>query len=133
MQLQKLVYFAHGWHLALKGEPLINTPVKAWNFGPVIPPLYNALKKYGAGAVLEPISRRPDQSESAEEVFQEGFLKRLIERVWEVYGHMTEGQLSALTHQPGEPWTITYQKTPFEVIPDDLIKAHFAKQLKPAA
>jgi hypothetical protein len=45
---------------------------------------------------------------------------------------MTGGQLLSLTHQPGEPWTITYQKTPFEIIPDELIKAHFEKQMKPA-
>jgi uncharacterized phage-associated protein len=30
MKLLKLVYFAHGWHLALKGEPLLNERVEAW-------------------------------------------------------------------------------------------------------
>ena len=28
LKLQKLIYFAHGWHLALKGEPLIDEVVQ---------------------------------------------------------------------------------------------------------
>ena len=34
MKLHKLVYFAHGWHLALKGEPLIDETLQAWDYGP---------------------------------------------------------------------------------------------------
>ena len=32
MKLQKLIYFAHGWHLALYGEPLIDEEIQAWEF-----------------------------------------------------------------------------------------------------
>ena len=32
MKLHKLIYYAHGWHLALTGEPLIDEPVQAWNY-----------------------------------------------------------------------------------------------------
>jgi uncharacterized phage-associated protein len=81
MQLQKLVYFAHGWHLALKGEALIDTPLLAWNFGPVIPPLYNSLKKFGAGPVSGPIVKNAEASKSSEKIFKDEFLKRLIDRV----------------------------------------------------
>jgi uncharacterized phage-associated protein len=40
LQLIKLVYIAHGWYLGLTGEPLINEPPEAWQYGPVIPSLY---------------------------------------------------------------------------------------------
>ncbi|HEY1718789.1 MAG TPA: type II toxin-antitoxin system antitoxin SocA domain-containing protein, partial [Verrucomicrobiae bacterium] len=36
MKLLKIVYFAHGWHLALRDKsPLIDDTVEAWKFGPV--------------------------------------------------------------------------------------------------
>ncbi|MDQ6665177.1 MAG: DUF4065 domain-containing protein, partial [Acidobacteriota bacterium] len=51
MGIQKLVFFAHGWHLALVGSPLIEQRVEAWEYGPVIPDIYHAFKEFGAGAI----------------------------------------------------------------------------------
>src|ERR1700722_15331022 len=82
MQLQKLVYFANGWNLALWKEPLIKENVKAWTFGPVIPPLYNALKKYGNGEVTALIDS-PDVNETLDER-----TVGLIDRIWRSYGHL---------------------------------------------
>src|SRR5437867_1299935 len=53
MQLQKLVYIAHGYTLAMTHDPLIRQSVEAWRYGPVIRDLYRALQKYGAGQVTE--------------------------------------------------------------------------------
>src|SRR5687767_12203236 len=51
LQLIKLVYIAHGWYLGLTGKPLINESPQAWQYGPVIPSLYHALKIHGNDAV----------------------------------------------------------------------------------
>lgn len=126
MQLQKLVYFAHGWHLALKDEPLLNTDVKAWNFGPVIPPLYRALKQFGNGTVHGPIEKTGHDFTPP----HDPFVQSLLQRVWAVYGHLTGGQMSTLTHEAGSPWDVTFKKKPFEQIPDDLISSHFKAQRK---
>lgn len=40
MKLQKLCYYAQGWHLAWHGEPLFEEPIEAWRMGPVCPALY---------------------------------------------------------------------------------------------
>ena len=47
MKLQKLVYFAHGWHLAIHNRPLVNEQVEAWKFGPVFSDLYHQIKSFG--------------------------------------------------------------------------------------
>ena len=127
MQLQKLVYFAHGWHLALKGEPLLADAVKAWNFGPVIPPLYNSLKKFGNGVVTELINRKDPETSDAliPQEPESEFVKQLLVRVWQVYGRMTGAQMSYLTHQDGTPWDTVWKKEKFSVIPNELIRDHF--------
>lgn len=43
MKIIKLVYIAHGWHLAHKKSPLISEPVEAWPYGPVVPSVYMPL------------------------------------------------------------------------------------------
>ncbi|HHW4679552.1 MAG TPA: Panacea domain-containing protein [Xylella sp.] len=53
IQIIKLVYIAHGWHLGFRKEPLINEPVEAWRHGPVIRSLYGKVKKYGSSGITE--------------------------------------------------------------------------------
>lgn len=125
MQVQKLVYYAHGFHLALKGEPLIEQEIKAWNFGPVIPPLYNDLKQYGNGVVTDLIPGFPLPSEE--------FALALIKRVFELYGRIPGPRLSAVTHAPNSPWDKVYKQAKFSVIPNDLIREDFKAKLRPSA
>ncbi|KAA9379640.1 DUF4065 domain-containing protein [Microbispora cellulosiformans] len=40
MKLQKLCYYAYGYHLAWEGRPLFRAPFEAWANGPVAPALY---------------------------------------------------------------------------------------------
>src|SRR5215467_7486621 len=53
MQLLKLVYFAHGWYLALTGERLIDERVEAWKYGPVVPSIYHEFKRFGNEPITE--------------------------------------------------------------------------------
>lgn len=47
LKLQKLVYYAQAWHLALRDEPLFSEDFEAWVHGPVIPELYKKYQKFG--------------------------------------------------------------------------------------
>jgi uncharacterized phage-associated protein len=118
MQLQKLVYIAHGWSLALLGRPLFYNGVNAWQWGPVIPSLYEALKKYGAGVVTEPIPTDEEVDPSSQEM-------AIIREVWKAYGHLSAMQLSGITHQAGTPWYETWNKERYNLIPNALIARHY--------
>jgi len=58
LKLQKMVYIAHGWHLAIRGQPLVTDEyAEAWDHGPVFPSLYYEIREFGK----KPITRRaPD-------------------------------------------------------------------------
>ncbi len=144
LKLQKLVYFANGWHLAIKSEPLINEQVEAWKFGPVIPSLYRAFRHYRDQPVTEPASAfefeydedgdwvtTEEITPTVDDCPQEAeFTKALLRRVWEIYGKYTAIQLSNLTHQDGSPWHTVYVQYHGEIprgtdIPRGLMREYF--------
>ena len=44
LKLQKLLYYAQGFHLALYDQPLFPEAIEAWTHGPVVPDLYRHYK-----------------------------------------------------------------------------------------
>lgn len=120
MQVQKLVYIAHGYSLAIFNRSLIRQRVEAGRYGPVIPDLYHALRQYGPGVVTEPIALI-----SQEQLAETDRL--LLSKVESAYSQFSGPQLSTLTHREGTPWREVYQPgSPLKnsQIPDDLIKRH---------
>lgn len=55
LKIQKLVYYAQGFYLALFNKPLFNEKIEAWQHGPVCRILYNKYKKYSYHIISEPI------------------------------------------------------------------------------
>jgi uncharacterized phage-associated protein len=119
MKLQKLVYFAHGWHLGITNDPLLNEQVQAWSFGPVIRSLYKEFSEFGADKITRrafSVRQNPGQRLNSldnwqayipsidDEAEDHEFVERLLKRIWEVYGDYTAFQLSNMTHADGTPW-----------------------------
>ncbi|CAN5417882.1 hypothetical protein BH10BDE1_BH10BDE1_28010 [soil metagenome] len=121
MKIQKLVYFAHGWCLALSGQPLIDEEFEAWTHGPVVPAIYHAFKHYGAAVVDQP-SRRGTSAVPAE-------LTPLINRIIRRYGHLSGFTLSELTHKENSAWSRVYGSQHC-TIDNRLITADFKAVLK---
>ena len=124
MKLLKLVYLAHGWNLAITDSPLINEPVEAWQYGPVVSSIYHEFKCYGN----EPITDKAiSWSSFNESVPKESFEYSVVEKVWNVYKQFTGIQLSNKTHEPNTPWSETWSReTPRGTdISNDVIKRHF--------
>ncbi|MDP2009167.1 MAG: DUF4065 domain-containing protein [Phenylobacterium sp.] len=121
MQLQKLVYIAHGWKLALAGAPLIRDEVQAWQYGPVIPRLYNTVREFRDRPVSGPIPQDPNDYLDANE-------DMLIQQVYGIYGKFSGPQLSQLTHATGTPWETTYKPNSFGLgISNDKIQDHYRR------
>jgi len=53
LKLQKLVYYAQSWHLALHDAPLFAEDFEAWVHGPVIHELYQKYKSFGWQPIAE--------------------------------------------------------------------------------
>ncbi|HDW8004502.1 TPA: SocA family protein [Bacillus cereus] len=98
LKLQKLVYYAQAWHLALKeGKPLFEDRIEAWVHGPVCPEIYPVYKEYGYFEI--PPAECPQEFNSTENKEK----REVLEMVWNNYGKYDGKFLEALTHQE-LPW-----------------------------
>ncbi|WP_265332888.1 Panacea domain-containing protein [Mulberry dwarf phytoplasma] len=55
MKLQKIIYYAHAFHLVNQKQKLINSTLQAWIYGPVFPELYIEFCKYSYNPVKKRI------------------------------------------------------------------------------
>ena len=97
LKLQKLVYYAQGWHLALRrGKPLFAEEIEAWPHGPTCPKLYERFSDKSWDPILPQETKTDSDEISAEE-------RNFLDEVWEVYGPYGAKTLEEMTH--GErPW-----------------------------
>ncbi len=124
IHVQKLVFYSHGWHLALDeaGRPLIAEPIEAWRYGPVVRSLYREFAEFGSN----PINRKARDvrafrtadgrlgvsmvepsidNEQPNDINRE-LVIAILDRAWEIYGNLSAYQLSNMTHAENEPWQI---------------------------
>jgi len=93
LKLQKLLYYAQAWHLALYGTPLFRERIEAWIHGPVVPPVFQNFKQYG----WQPIPVQKNTAALSE------YLQAHLKEVVRVYGKLDGPALERMTHQEA-PW-----------------------------
>ncbi len=98
LKLQKLVYYAQGFSLALLHRPLFDAPIIAWQHGPVVVELYHKYKSYGSNGI--PAPKDIDFSKFSTEE------KNLLDNVYDVYGQFSAWKLRNMTHEES-PWKMT--------------------------
>jgi uncharacterized phage-associated protein len=120
LQLLKLVYIAHGFSLVYMRSPLLSESPQAWQYGPVVPSLYYAIRQFGADPVSSSIVGDTDPQDLSDEA------KELIAAIYKQYGHLSGIQLSNMTHQPNTPWSQTWNAAGKNaVISNNVIQAHY--------
>lgn len=105
MKMQKLVYIAHGWNLAINREPLVRDRIEAWDGGPVVRSIWNHLRDFGYNSAPN-FFGKPDGSRFEAELSQSE--KSVIDHVWRKYGEYSGLELSEMTHKEGTPWSNAY-------------------------
>ncbi|MDR1313971.1 MAG: DUF4065 domain-containing protein [Deltaproteobacteria bacterium] len=147
LKIQKMLYFAQGWHLAYFNVPLFEDPIEAWKYGPVVRPVYRALSSRPKnenitdtieGYVLQGTDYQP--LGIPEMSFRDENLKDFMQSIWNSYSERNAWELVAMSHAKGSPWdtvanayenAVANEKTAWYsdyydlVIPVELMRSYF--------
>lgn len=118
LKLQKLVYYAQGFHLALTGKSLFEEDIAAWEHGPVVASLYRGFKQHGSEPIPAP-EDGIDRNSYPEEV------RELLDEVFSVYGQFSASKLRNMTHEE-PPWREAYAIAPAATISLDTMRRYFS-------
>lgn len=97
LKLQKLLYYAQGHYLARYNAPLFEDEIQAWVHGPVVAPVYQAFKSFGAASVALEDSD-PFEWEDVDPATTE-----FLGEVWNTYGGYSTGRLREMAYAT-PPW-----------------------------
>ncbi len=111
LKLQKLLYYAQGFNLAIYGKPLFKEEVLAWEHGPVVREVYNEYRDNASTPIK--VMTCPSTLTKQE--------RELIENIWNVYGQFSAWKLRDMTHNE-TPWQNTGRNN---VINHSVMKSYF--------
>lgn len=95
LKLQKLLYYAQAWHLALYDAPLFDDKIEAWVHGPVVPGVFREYKEYAWRPITKTIQALIPPT-----------LAFHLNEVLRAYGNFDATALESMTHRE-DPWKIT--------------------------
>ena len=93
LKLQKMMFYADAWHLALYDREITGECFKAWVHGPVLTSQYARFKDYRWMPITSDI-KKPETSEN---------LARHLNDIVDIFGSETAVALERMTHQE-TPW-----------------------------
>jgi uncharacterized phage-associated protein len=121
VQVIKITYIAHGYHLAIFDKPLISEPVEAWQYGPVIPEIYRLYKAWYINKIT-----KPNSSIDISPLKNDASVRDLLNIVFDKYSQFTASELIRLTHKKGHPWEQVFNRHERSIIiPQKLITTHY--------
>ena len=119
LKLQKLVYYAQGYHLAIYGKPLFPEKIEAWTHGPVVPDLYHKYKKYDADPIPKPRNFSLKKYTKS--------ICGLLDEIYKVFGQFSAWKLRNMTHSD-KPWIDASPGA--SIITHKALKDHFKSRIK---
>jgi len=128
LKLQKILYIAHMLYLGRHGQPLIDKNFEAWEYGPVVPAVYQRLRGFGSEPVGNVFHWEPELSKDTEEY-------KALKQAFDTTKEFSAGQLVSITHSPKGAWYKVYEPSVRGiVIPNDMILEEYrVRSPEPAA
>ena len=123
IEVQKLMYFAHGWMLGIHGKPLVEGNWEAWRYGPVLPEVYFSLN-YNRGQPIQELIPTTGEHD---------FLEDELDVMKVVYGYRSLGTftLVGVSHSRGGPWDrVWHRESSSTKISDQSMRDYFANLLE---
>ena len=126
LKLQKLLYYAQAWNLALSGKRLFPDEFQAWVHGPANHKVWHEFREFNFNAP-HPEFLAHNLKFTSDEL-------SVLESVWMVYGKFDGKYLETLTHNE-DPWQLARKDlSPKEasknVISDEVMKLYYGQRLK---
>lgn len=130
LKLQKILYYAQGYYLAMNNVELFKEDFQAWAHGPANPKIYDKYKKYGYNSI--------DYPNTKSKTIADDILKFLYD-IWNTFGIFDGKYLEKLTHSE-EPWIEARKKAKCqdgesctEIITKESMRDFFKKKLNETA
>jgi len=95
MKLQKLIYYTIGFFMRDYGEYLINESFYKWDYGPVIPEIYESFSKYKH----HPIQEMEKGNEDDYYVINDMKMLKTLKDVIGCYGNIPDFELTDLAYK----------------------------------
>lgn len=118
LKLQKLLYYAQAWYLVNFGTALFDDKIEAWQFGPVVPSVYNEFKSFG---------RNPIELTDYEctNIISDETCINYLDEFCEHFMKYSSTDLVSMTHNE-EPWKKAYLSDNKEIKPE-ILKEYYSK------
>ena len=133
-KLNKLVYFAYGYSLAILDKEIFGESIQAWRYGPVIPSIYHEFKRFGVDYIKEPAIHFSETNRKRTVPKVDPKDKKtinILETIYQKYGSCSKEDFKKMIHRKNSPWEICYlEGKDYVVIDKREIKRYF-KDLLP--
>ena len=122
LKLQKLLYYSQGVFMAkYPNKLLFPEAIEAWDYGPVIPSIYKAYKKFGFSDIKPSNDVNFNKLERKEQ--------EIVDMVLEYYGSKSGLDLMNRTHRE-TPWKTAYEKGKNNILNNAVMQKHFSENIE---
>lgn len=136
MKLQKLLFYAQGWHLGFTGGLLFDEQVECWRYGPVVRSIFDHFREFGSSPIDRLATKHKFVNGKWKIVYPKvpnscnQDTKDILTTVWSEYKNYSAFRLSNMTHEEGGPWHTVFiannQQPPMGTdIPIDVMRDYF--------